>query len=103
MKKTFNSPAAFGIKKFGFINNFSSSVAQFNYLLQGTGQTVTSTEIDSLVDGITPVNLNSYGCDNFHGQPIEDTYAVYRIIKTGRRTVSREEIVALFVKNRKYG
>ena len=103
MKKTFNSPAAFGIKKFGFINNFSSSVAQFNHLLQGTGQTITSTEIDTLVDGITPVNLNSYGCDNFHGQPIEDRYAVYRVIKTGRRTASREEIVALFVKNRKFG
>lgn len=103
MKKNFNSPAAFGIKKFGFINNFSSSVAQFNHLLQGTGQTVTSTEIDTIVDGITPVNLNSYGCDNFHGKPIEDKYAMYRIIKTGRRTASNEEIVALFVKNKKFG
>lgn len=103
MKKTFNSSAAFGIKKFGFINNFSSSVAQFNYLLQGTGLTVTSTEIDTLVDGITPVHLNSYGCDNFHGQPVGDKYAMYRVIKTGRKTAAREEIVALFVKNRKFG
>lgn len=100
MRKNVN--VTFGIKKFGFINNFSNSVAQFNYLLQGSGQQITSTEIDSLVDGVEPLNLNSYGCDNFHGQPVEGKFAMYKLIKTGRKTASGEEIVGLFVKNRKY-
>ena len=103
MKQNFKSTAAFGIKKFGYISNFSSSVAQFNFLLQGTGQTVTSTEIDSLVDAITPVNFNSKGSDRYDNKPISDKYANYRIIKTGRKTASNEEIVALFVKNKKFG
>ena len=95
MKKLFTS-AAFGIKKFGYISNFSSSVAQFNYLLQGKGQPVSSTEIDALVDGATPINLNSYGCDNYHGEPVQEKYAAYRLIGTGRKATSGDEIVALF-------
>lgn len=101
MKKLFTS-AAFGIKKFGYISNFSSSVAQFNYLLQGKGQPVSSTEIDALVDGATPINLNSYGCDNYHGEPVQEKYAAYRLIGTGRKAASGDEIVALFVKNKKF-
>ena len=75
MRKNINT-AAFGIKKFGYISDFKSSVAQFNQLLQGTGQTITSTEIDTLVDNCTPINLNSRGWDNFNRQPIEDDYAM---------------------------
>ena len=101
MKKNGNTKA-FGIKKFGYINNFSSSVAQFNHLLQGTGQSVTSTEIDSIVDGVTSINLNSFGCDNHYNKPISDDFAAYRMIRTGRKTVSGDEIVGLFVRNKKY-
>lgn len=101
MRKNGNT-AAFGIKKFGYISDFKSSVAQFNHLLQGTGQSVTSTEIDSIVDGVTPVNLNSFGCDNHYNKPISDEFAAFRMIKTGRKTASGDEIVGLFVRNKKY-
>ena len=101
MKKNGNTPA-FGIKKFGYISDFKSSVAQFNHLLQGTGQSVTSTEIDSIVDGVTPVNLNSFGCDNHYNKPVSDEFAAYRMIRTGRKTASGDEIVGLFVRNKKY-
>ena len=101
MKKNGNTPA-FGIKKFGYISDFKSSVAQFNHLLQGTGQSVTSTEIDSIVDGVTPVNLNSFGCDNHYSKPVSDEFAAYRMIRTGRKTASGDEIVGLFVRNKKY-
>ena len=90
MKKNGNTPS-FGIKKFGYISDFKSSVAQLNHLLQGTGHSVTSTEIDSIVDGLTPVNLNSYGSDNHYNNPISDEFAAYRLIKTGLRTVSGDE------------
>ena len=101
MKKNGNT-TAFGIKKFGYISDFKSSVAQFNHLLQGTGQSVTSTEIDSIVDGVTPVNLNSFGCDNHYSKPVSDEFAAYRMIRTGRKTASGDEIVGLFVRNKKY-
>lgn len=101
MKKNGNTPA-FGIKKFGYISDFKSSVAQFNHLLQGTGQSVTSTEIDSIVDGVTPVNLNSFGCDNHYSKPVSDEFAAYRMVRTGRKTASGDEIVGLFVRNKKY-
>lgn len=101
MKKNGNT-SAFGIKKFGYISDFKSSVAQFNHLLQGTGQSVTSTEIDSIVDGVTPVNLNSFGCDNHYNKPVSDEFAAYRMIRTGRKTASGDEIVGLFVRNKKY-
>ena len=101
MKKNGNT-TAFGIKKFGYISDFKSSVAQFNHLLQGTGQSVTSTEIDSIVYGVTPVNLNSFGCDNHYSKPDTDEFAGYRMIRTGRKTASGDEIVGLFVRNKKY-
>ena len=101
MKKNGNT-TAFGIKKFGYISDFKSSVAQFNHLLQGTGQSVTSTEIDSIVDGVTPVNLNSFGCDNHYSKPVSDEFAAYRMVRTGRKTASGDEIVGLFVRNKKY-
>ena len=99
MRKNGNT-AAFGIKKFGYISDFKSSVAQFNHLLQGTGQSVTSTEIDSIVDGVTPVNLNSFGCDNHYSKPVSDEFAAYRMVRTGRKTASGDEIVGLFVRNK---
>lgn len=101
MKKNGNT-TAFGIKKFGYISDFKSSVAQFNHLLQGTGHSVTSTEIDSIVDGVTPVNLNSFGCDNHYSKPVSDEFAAYRMVRTGRKTASGDEIVGLFVRNKKY-
>ena len=89
MRKNINTPA-FGIKKFGYISDFKSSVAQFNQLLQGTGELVTSTQIDSFVDGVTPINLNSFGCDNHYNKPISDEFAAYRMIRTGRRIVRQK-------------
>ena len=91
----------FGLKKFGYIRDFSAQLSQFNYLLRGTGSEVGYADIDSLVDGLQTVNLNSYGCDNFHGDPVEDSYCVCRAIRTGRRAASGEEIVGLFFRNPK--
>ena len=91
----------FGLKKFGYIRDFSSQLSQFNYLLRGTGSEVGYSDIDSLVDGLQTVNLNSYGCDNFHGEPVEEPYCACRAIRTGRRTASGEEIVGLFFRNPK--
>ena len=48
-----------------------------------------------------PVNLNSFGCDNFHGEPVDDTHAIYRVINTGAKTASGEDIVGLFTLNKK--
>ena len=91
----------FGLMKFGYIRDFSSQLSQFNYLLRGTGSEVGYSDIDSLVDGLQTVNLNSYGCDNFHGDPVEEPYCACRAIRTGRRTASGEEIVGLFFRNPK--
>ena len=91
----------YGLKKFGYIRDFSAQLAQFNYLLRGTGSEVGYSDIDSLVDGLQAVNLNSYGCDNFHGAPVEEKYCVCRAVRTGRRTSSGEEIVGLFLRNPK--
>ena len=62
-----NNSLNYGLKKFGYINNYSAQIAQFNYLLQGTENSMKGYEIDALVDGLQSVNLNSFGCDNFHG------------------------------------
>ena len=91
----------FGLKKFGYIRDFSAQLSQFNCLLRGTGSEVGYSDIDSLVDGLQTVNLNSYGCDNFHGNPVEESYCVCRAINTDRRTASGEEIVGLFFRNPK--
>ena len=91
----------YGLKKFGYIRDFSAQLAQFNYLLRGTGSEVGYSDIDSLVDRLQAVNLNSYGCDNFHGAPVEEKYCVCRAVRTGRRTSSGEEIVGLFFRNPK--
>lgn len=96
-----NSSVNYGLKKFGFINNFSAQIAQFNYLLQGTENTMKGYEIDAMVDGLQPINLNSFGCDNFHGAPVDAAHAVYRLINTGVKTASGEDIVGLFTLNKK--
>ena len=43
-----NSSVNYGLKKFGFINNFSAQIAQFNYLLQGTENSMKGYEIDAM-------------------------------------------------------
>ena len=96
-----NSANNYGLKKFGYINNFSAQVTQFNYLLQGTDSSLKGYEIDALVDGLNPVNLNSCGYDNFHGEPVDDTHATYRVINTSAKTASGEDIVGLFTLNKK--
>lgn len=96
-----NTANAFGLKKFGFINNFSAQIAQFNYLLQGTGKIMNGYDIDALVDGLTPVNLNSFGCDNFHYIPVDESHTVFKVINTGVKTASGEDIVGLFTLNKK--
>lgn len=93
--------ANYGLKKFGYINNLSSQVAQFNYLLQGTGNAMKEYEIDALVDGLQPVNLNSFGYDNFHGAPVDAEHTAYRLINTGLKTATGEDIVGLFTLNKK--
>ena len=90
-----------GLKKFGYIRDFSSQLSQFNYLLRGTGSEVGYSDIDSLVDGLQTVNLNSYGCDNFHGNPVEEPYCACRAIRTGIKASTGEEIVGLFFRNPK--
>lgn len=91
----------FGLKKFGYIRDFSSQLSQFNYLLRGIGSEVGYSDIDSLVDGLQTVNLNSYGCDNFHGNPVEEPYCACRAIRTGIKASTGEEIVGLFFRNPK--
>lgn len=92
----------YGLKKFGFINNFNAQLNHFNYLLQGTEHTYKGYELDALVDGLEPVNLNSFGCDNYHGTPIADCYAAYRVLYTGLKTATGDEVVGLFTLNKKY-
>lgn len=53
MKNT-SAQNGYGLKKFGYINNFSAQLAQLNHLLQGTGQTLKSYEVDSIVDPLWP-------------------------------------------------
>lgn len=93
----------YGLKKFGYISNYSTQLAQFNHLLQGTGKTLKAYEVDALVDGLSTTNLNSFGCNNFHGAPIDEEHANYKVINTGVKTTSGEDIVGLFVRNRKRG
>ena len=100
MKNT-SAQNGYGLKKFGYINNFSAQLAQLNHLLQGTGQTLKSYEVDSIVDPLVATNLNSYGCNNFHGAPIDDEHAAYKVINTGLKTISGEDIVGLFTRNKK--
>ena len=91
----------YGLKKFGFINNFCAQLAQLNYLLQGTGKALKSYEVDALVDTLVAKNLNSFGSDTFHGSPIDAEHAAYKVINTSLKTLSGEEIVGLFARNRK--
>lgn len=92
----------FGLKKFGYITNFSAQLAQINHLLQGTGKSLKYHEVDAIVDGLPVTNLNSRGWNNFYGKPISDAYATYRVIDTKIKTASDENIVGLFFKNRKH-
>lgn len=102
MKKDFNeSVSVYGLKKFGYISNFNTQLAQLNYLLRGTGNNLKGHELDSIVDGLTATNLNRFGCDNYHGKPIEEQYACYKILRIGMRTLSGKEVVGLFTKNKK--
>ena len=100
MKKTV-SKNSYGLKKFGYICNFSAQLAQLNHLLQGTGKTLKAYEVDAIVDTLTATNLNSFGCDNFHGAPVDDEHTVYKMINTGLKTNAGEDIVGLFTRNRK--
>ena len=100
MKNT-SAQNGYGLKKFGYISNFSAQLAQLNHLLQGTGQTLKSYEVDSIVDALVPTNLNSYGCNNFHGAPIDEEHAAYKVINTGLKTIAGEDIVGLFTRNKK--
>lgn len=100
MKNT-SAQNAYGLKKFGYISNFSAQLAQLNHLLQGTDRTLKSYEVDSIVDSLVPTNLNSYGGNNFHNAPIDEAHAVYKVINTGIKTASGEDIVGLFVRNKK--
>lgn len=76
-------------------------MAQLNHLLQGTDVTLKGYEIDSLVDGLVATNLNSYGCDNYYGSPIDEGHAAYKVINIGKKTASGEDIVGLFFRNHK--
>jgi len=98
---TNSKQTVYGLKKFGFISNCSTQLSQLNYLLQGTGRTLKNYELDAIVDSLETTNLNSFGCDNFHGVPIDDAHAVYKIINTGLKTSSGEEIVGLFKRDLK--
>lgn len=83
--RKFLEPKGYGLKKFGHISNFNAQMAQLNHLLQGTGVTLKGYEIDSLVDGLVATNLNSYGCDNYYGAPIDEGHAAYKVIDIGKR------------------
>ncbi len=99
--KTTSTQNAYGLKKFGYINNFNSQLTQLNHLLQGTGKTLKAYEVDSIVDALTAINLNSYGCNNFHGAPIDEEHAAYKVINPGLKTAAGEDIVGLFFRNKK--
>lgn len=99
--RKFLEPKGYGLKKFGHISNFNAQMAQLNHLLQGTGVTLKGYEIDSLVDGLVATNLNSYGCDNYYGSPIDEGHAAYKVIDIGKKTASGEDIVGLFFRNHK--
>ncbi len=99
--KTTSTQNAYGLKKFGYISNFSAQLAQLNHLLQGTDRTLKPYEVDGIVDALVPTNLNSYGYNNFHGASIDEAHAVYKVIDTGLKTTSNENIVGLFTRNRK--
>lgn len=96
------STNTFGLKKFGYITNFSAQLAQINHLLRGTGKSLKYHEVDAIVDGLPVTNLNSRGWNNFYGKPISDVYATYRVIDTKIKTASDENIVGVFFKNRKH-
>lgn len=100
MKNSANQ-IGFGLKKFGYISSFSAQLAQLNHLLQGTGKTLKPYEVDTIVDSLVATNLNSYGCNNFHGAPIDEEHAAYKVINTGLKTIAGEDIVGLFTRNRK--
>lgn len=99
--KTTSNTNVFGLKKFGYITDFSAQLAQINHLLQGTGKSLKYHEVDAIVDGLPVTNLNSRGWNNFYGKPISDVYATYRVIDTKIKTASEENIVGLFFKNHK--
>lgn len=96
------NPNVFGLKKFGYITDFSAQLAQINHLLQGTGKSLKYHEVDAIVDGLPVTNLNSRGWNNFYGKPISDGYAAYKVIDTKIKTASGENIVGLFFKNHKH-
>ena len=99
--KITSTQTAYGLKKFGYISNFSAQLAQLNHLLKGTDKTLKAYEVDGIVDDLVPTNLNSYGHDNFHGASIDEAHAVYKVIVTKLKTASNENIVGLFTRNRK--
>ena len=99
--KTTSTQNGYGLKKFGYISNFSAQLSQLNHLLQGTETSLKAYEVDGIVDALVATNLNSYGCNNFHGAPIDEEHAAYKVINTGIKTASGEDIVGLFIRNKK--
>lgn len=98
---TKSNQATYGLMKFGFINNLGTQLSHLNRLLQGTGKALNSYEVDKIVDTLVTTNLNSYGCNKFHGAPIDEEHTAYKVINTGLKTTSGEDIVGLFTKNKK--
>ena len=103
--KTFSMKDAskWGIAKFGYIKDFAGQLVRFNHLLEGTGVSLTRSQLDSHVDGLEPVYWDYKGHDRFQGKPIEERFRAYKVIKTGYKTAAGEDIYGMFVKNVKFG
>lgn len=91
----------YGLMKHGFITNLPGQLNSFNKLLSKSGKVYSQSELDQLVDAVTPAYWDAEGAD-ITTQTMGDQYRVYKVLYTGCTTASGEEVLGLLKYSPKY-
>ena len=73
----------------------------FNTLFAESGKKISFAEQAQIVEKATVTFWNSRGACSFNNQELEDQYRVYKVLYTGCKTATGEEILGLFTLDRK--
>ena len=90
-----------GLRQFGFIPNMDYKLSELSSLCEGH-PSFEMTDVDALVENVSPILLNSKGWDNFFNAPIDPKRAVYKLVPTGMKTDKGDEIYGFFVLDKSF-
>ena len=90
-----------GLMSFGFIPNKDYKLDELCSLLGGETH-YTKEDIDSIVENVRPVYLNSRGWDNYMHEPIAPSRAAYQLVPTGLHDKDGNEIFGFFVMDKTF-